>query len=97
MTRPDVDIANDPWFKKHDGETTPSSNSSAALVSAVREPPPYGKRRGWVPRAEADFGDGGAFPEIVQAQFPLGMGRQSTRVGSAHTLALQVWLALGIV
>jgi SNW domain-containing protein 1 len=59
-------------------------------VSVVKEPPPYGARKGWAPRADDDFGDGGAFPEIIQAQFPLGMGKSSTRVGSAHTLALQV-------
>merc|ERR1711964_378980 len=27
-------------------------------------PPPYGKRAGWRPRGQEDFGDGGAFPEI---------------------------------
>lgn len=37
--------------------------------------PPYGQRQGFVPRAQADFGDGGAFPEIHVAQYPLEMGR----------------------
>ena len=37
--------------------------------------PPYGKRRGYIPRAKEDFGDGGAFPEVHVAQYPLDMGR----------------------
>lgn len=45
--------------------------------------PPYGKRKGWVPRAPADFGDGGAFPEIHVAQYPLNMGRKEAEVSSA--------------
>lgn len=34
-----------------------------------------------------DFGDGGAFPEIHLAQFPLGMGKKK---GESNALALQV-------
>lgn len=26
--------------------------------------PAYGKRKGWKPRSEADFGGGGAYPEV---------------------------------
>lgn len=43
-----------------------------ALVTAKVAAPPYGQRKGWIPRAEADFGDGGAFPEITVVQYPLG-------------------------
>lgn len=43
-----------------------------ALVSAKVAAPPYGQRKGWIPRSEADFGDGGAFPEITVVQYPLG-------------------------
>lgn len=43
-----------------------------ALVSAKVAAPPYGQRKGWIPRVEADFGDGGAFPEITVVQYPLG-------------------------
>lgn len=50
-------------------------------------PPPYGSRQGWIPRCEADFGDGGAFPEIAVAQFPLDMGRRN-KTGTAKTVAL---------
>ncbi|KAI9864697.1 MAG: mRNA splicing protein [Vezdaea acicularis] len=51
-------------------------------------PPPYGKRSGWRPRAPEDYGDGGAFPEIPVAQYPLDMGRKSG--GSSNALAVQV-------
>ena len=48
--------------------------------------PPQGKRKGWIPRAQADFGGGGAFPEIHVAQYPLDMGRKGKK--SQQTLAL---------
>uniref|UniRef100_A0A674NLB7 SNW domain-containing protein 1 n=1 Tax=Takifugu rubripes TaxID=31033 RepID=A0A674NLB7_TAKRU len=60
---------------------------STALVSSRREPLPYGHRKGWVPRAIEDFGDGGAFPEIHVAQFPLEMGRKKM---TSNALAVQV-------
>lgn len=50
--------------------------SMGALVGAKVAAPPYGQRKGWIPRAEADFGDGGAFPEITVAQYPLGNSPQ---------------------
>ena len=51
-------------------------------------PPPYGKRSGWRPRGQEDFGDGGAFPEIPVAQYPLDMGRKGQ--SSSNALAVQV-------
>uniref|UniRef100_A0A8C8M6V3 SNW domain-containing protein 1 n=1 Tax=Oncorhynchus tshawytscha TaxID=74940 RepID=A0A8C8M6V3_ONCTS len=60
---------------------------STALVSSRREPPPYGYRKSWVPRSLEDFGDGGAFPEIHVAQFPLEMGRKKK---TSNALAVQV-------
>ena len=51
-------------------------------------PPPYGQRAGWRPRSAEDFGDGGAFPEVPVAQYPLDMGRKQT--GSSNALAIQV-------
>ncbi|XP_041327758.1 SNW domain-containing protein 1 [Molothrus aeneus] len=59
----------------------------AALVSSRREPPPYGYRKGWIPRVLEDFGDGGAFPEIHVAQYPLDMGRKKKM---SNALAVQV-------
>eukprot|EP01135_Chromosphaera_perkinsii_P011957 Nk52_evm10s2542 gene=Nk52_evmTU10s2542 len=50
-------------------ESLPSTNTKGRI-------PPYGKRKGWVPKTAADFMDGGAYPEIPVAQYPLGMGRK---------------------
>jgi len=58
------------------------------LVLKRTGPPPYGQRAGWRPRSAEDFGDGGAFPEIPVAQYPLDMGRKST--SSSNALAIQV-------
>ncbi|KAK2763083.1 mRNA splicing protein [Arachnomyces sp. PD_36] len=52
-------------------------------------PPPYGNRAGWRPRNPEDFGDGGAFPEIAVAQYPLDMGRKGAS-SSSNALAVQV-------
>jgi len=52
-------------------------------------PPAYGQRAGWRPRNAEDFGDGGAFPEIPVAQYPLDMGRKGT-ASTSNALALQV-------
>ncbi|KAF4120572.1 SNW domain-containing protein 1 [Geosmithia morbida] len=51
-------------------------------------PPPYGQRSGWRPRGQEDFGDGGAFPEVPVAQYPLGMGKKGETKSNA--LAVQV-------
>ena len=51
-------------------------------------PPAYGSRAGWRPRSAEDYGDGGAFPEIPVAQYPLDMGRKSSSTSNA--LAVQV-------
>jgi SNW domain-containing protein 1 len=60
----------------------------ANLLIQKSGPPPYGKRTGWRPRAPEDFGDGGSFPEIPIAQYPLDMGRKSQ--SSSNALAVQV-------
>jgi SNW domain-containing protein 1 len=60
----------------------------ANMIIQKSGPPPYGQRSGWRPRAPEDFGDGGAFPEIPIAQYPLDMGRKSQSSSSA--LAVQV-------
>ncbi|OEH75238.1 SNW/SKI-interacting protein A [Cyclospora cayetanensis] len=57
---------------------------------STRTVPPYLRRDGFVPRCEEDFGDGGAFPEIFVAQFPLGMGKNAGSAPSSTTLSLQV-------
>lgn len=62
--------------------------TSTAIVSASRTAPPYGKRKGWIPRTIDDFGDGGSFPEIHVAQYPYNMGRAEETKSNA--LAVQL-------
>lgn len=52
-------------------------------------PPPYGQRSAWRPRNPEDFGDGGAFPEVPVAQYPLDMGK-STTSSTSNALTIQV-------
>jgi SNW domain-containing protein 1 len=40
--------------------------------------PPYGHRSGWIPRSLDDYGDGGSFPEISIAQYPLEIGKKKS-------------------
>ncbi|RUS27663.1 SKIP/SNW domain-containing protein [Jimgerdemannia flammicorona] len=49
----------------------------------ANQPPPYGKRSGFKPRGPEDFGNGGAFPEIHLAQYPLDMGRKNSSGSTA--------------
>jgi len=61
---------------------------STALITTSFEPPPYQQRKSFIPRSENDFGDGGAFPEIAIAQYPLGMGKKDLQKSNA--LSIQV-------
>ncbi|KAJ2590246.1 mRNA splicing protein [Coemansia sp. RSA 1797] len=56
--------------------------------TSKRNIPGYGERKGWVPKTNDDFGDGGAYPEIQMLQYPLGMGRKRSKKSNA--LAKQV-------
>ncbi|KAK3210644.1 hypothetical protein Dsin_015350 [Dipteronia sinensis] len=74
------DHSSDPWFK-----TRYSSSSEAERSVEINHKPvpPYLNRQGFIPRKIEDFGDGGAFPEIHIAQYPLDMGRhRSAKPGS---------------
>ena len=67
----------------------PTSRHGYPLICMQRTgPPAYGQRTGWRPRSAEDYGDGGAFPEIPVAQYPLDMGRKATL--SSNALAIQV-------
>jgi len=66
----------------------PGQLDETQVVLKRSGPPPYGQRSGWRPRAQEDFGDGGAFPEIPVAQYPLDMGRKGETKSNA--LAIQV-------
>lgn len=66
----------------------PGVLDDSQIVLKKSGPPPYGNRAGWRPRGQEDFGDGGAFPEVPVAQYPLDMGRKPQ--GSSTALAVQV-------
>jgi SNW domain-containing protein 1 len=67
----------------------PSASDFAQIQKP--EPPPYGQRKGFIPRANEDFGDGGAFPEIHVAQYPLDMGKPNKKpVGSTAIVSVNV-------
>ena len=48
--------------------------------------PGYGHRKGFIPRRLSDFDQGGAYPEIHVAQYPLEMGKPGKQrsMGAAH-------------
>jgi len=71
---------------KHAPEPSGEPEAPAPTPQAIKAVPPQGKRKGWVPRSIADFGGGGAFPEIHVAQYPLDMGRKQNQ--SSQVLAL---------
>ncbi|KAI6215781.1 hypothetical protein M3Y94_00425000 [Aphelenchoides besseyi] len=82
------EITRDTWFRGHENALENEGNDVNTV--AVKDVPPYGHRRGFMPRTAEDFGDGGAFPEIHIAQFPLGMGMEVGRGrGDSKTVALQ--------
>ncbi|CAN8095303.1 unnamed protein product [Discula destructiva] len=65
-------------------------DETAVVLKRAGGPPPYGQRVGWRPRNPEDFGDGGAFPEIHIAQYPLDMGRKDGASSKSNALALTV-------
>ncbi|KAK7750588.1 mRNA splicing protein [Diatrype stigma] len=65
----------------------PGQIDESQIVLRRTGPPPYGQRSGWRPRSQEDFGDGGAFPEIPVAQYPLEMGKKGN---TSNALAIQV-------
>jgi len=66
----------------------PSDITELLMIQQRSGPPAYSSRAGWRPRSAEDYGDGGAFPEIPVAQYPLDMGRKSSSTSNA--LAIQV-------
>ncbi|CAG9460220.1 unnamed protein product [Pedinophyceae sp. YPF-701] len=56
------------------------------MASKPNAVPPYGHRKGYIPRTPADFGDGGAFPEIHVRQHPR-PERKATGTTLAQTVA----------
>lgn len=50
----------------------PSSENAAAIIPKTVAVVAARNRKGFIPRSQKDFGDGGAYPEVHVAQFPLG-------------------------
>ncbi|XP_055328590.1 SNW domain-containing protein 1-like [Paramacrobiotus metropolitanus] len=65
-----------------------ANESQRAVVSRQKQIPPYGHRSGYIPRIPEDYGDGGAFPEIPVAQYPLEMGRKRGEKTNALAVAV---------
>ena len=74
-------------------EAANETRTSKDVVTYEKTAPPYGNRKGFVPRVPGDYGDGGAFPEIHVAQYPLNLGRPEHQgEGSKKSNALAVQL-----
>lgn len=64
------------------------TTTAVATVGRTATAPPYGKRKGFIPRKPSDFGDGGAYPECHVAQYPLDMGRAPASGGTSASSAI---------
>ncbi|OZJ04564.1 hypothetical protein BZG36_02707 [Bifiguratus adelaidae] len=73
-----------PRFEAHLPVDLDDEREQSQQLVSKSQIPPYGARVGWTPRTLDDYGNGGAFPEIHTAQYPLDMGRAKTK-GSAPT------------
>lgn len=78
----------EPTQQPFDDNVTEKKAHSTSLQTVRKEVPPYGARAGFVPRTINDFGEGGAFPEIHVAQFPLGMGKPKSKKSNALAIHL---------
>uniref|UniRef100_A0A0B6Z4W5 SKI-interacting protein SKIP SNW domain-containing protein n=1 Tax=Arion vulgaris TaxID=1028688 RepID=A0A0B6Z4W5_9EUPU len=74
-------------FDRDDEERNIRFQMQVAPITSSRTAPPYGHRKGWIPRTQEDFGDGGAYPEVPIAQYPLGMGKKQS---TSNALAVQL-------
>ncbi|ELT98858.1 hypothetical protein CAPTEDRAFT_153812 [Capitella teleta] len=76
-------------YDREEEDIAQRMQQQATALVAVTSPtaPPYGHRKGWIPRTAEDFGDGGAFPEVHVAQYPMGLGQKKT---TSNALAKQV-------
>ncbi len=70
-------------------QAIPQQQSTALTTVGDKEAPPYPRRKGFVPRRQEDFNDGGAYPELPLLQYPLDMGRADEQKGN-KTLAVSV-------
>ena len=68
-------------------QSTLQDETSETKITLI---PPYGQRKHWLPRSEADYGDGGAFPEIHVVQYPLGLGKPMTSEAASNAMIKQL-------
>jgi len=73
-----------------DDDLEAAYQGKSKMVVSKAKIPPYPVRVGWIPRNEEDFGDGGAFPEIMVAQYPLGMGRERKAKSTALPVQMDI-------
>jgi SNW domain-containing protein 1 len=72
-------ILPEPKYREDTGKApTREEVSETRITVKASGAPPYGHRSGWIPRTLDDYGDGGAFPEISIAQYPLEMGKKKS-------------------
>mmetsp|Transcript_31566 Transcript_31566/g.83373 ORF Transcript_31566/g.83373 Transcript_31566/m.83373 type:complete len:547 (+) Transcript_31566:113-1753(+) len=68
-----------PAVSRHNEVFEDEAPDQEAMAAPTAHVPLYLQRKGFVPRTLADFGDGGAFPEIHVSQYPLEMGRPNKK------------------
>jgi len=81
------------WDRDEERAREKASKPSTALIhgGATKSAPPYGQRKSWIPRSLEDFGDGGAYPEIHVAQYPMNLGRpEHEKNKKSKALAVQL-------
>ncbi|XP_071713896.1 SNW/SKI-interacting protein A-like [Rutidosis leptorrhynchoides] len=83
------DHSSDPWFKQR--YSTPTEDERADIIK-TNPIPLYNtaERFKYRPSKAQDYGDGGAFPEIHYAQYPLDMGRKKDSSSGPKTLPVTV-------
>ena len=72
---------------------TTTTTSSQPIVNARPPTPAYLHRKGFIPHTLLDFDDGGSFPEIHLAQYPLHMGKKEKL--SSNVLSTNVTTGTG--
>ncbi|KAI7745741.1 hypothetical protein M8C21_017549, partial [Ambrosia artemisiifolia] len=83
------DHSSDPWFKQRYSATPDDEVANVVKTNPI---PIYNtpERLKYRPSKPQDFGDGGAFPEIHYAQYPLDMGRKKDSNSGPKTLPVTV-------
>lgn len=76
-------------LSEYEIESEEESEEEAGPAECQAPAYPHRANSGFVPRELADFGDGGAYPEIHVAQYPLDMGRKD-KSDSGKQVALRV-------